>query len=48
MKYLAVEGGEETEVNGSTPAPLTSSSVKLTGSTFFGPDFNVEEFKSKH
>lgn len=38
-----VEGrGEHDQSNESSPAP-----VKLTGSTFFGPDFNVEAFRSK-
>ena len=26
--------------------PKTSSSVKLTGTTFFGPDFNIDEFRN--
>lgn len=33
-------GSEKSKSSESTP-------VKLTGSTFFGPDFNIEAFKSK-
>lgn len=33
---------DQSNSNESSPAP-----VKLTGSTFFGPDFNIEAFKSK-
>lgn len=31
----------------SRPTTGTPASVKLTGNTFFGPDFNLEAFKSK-
>lgn len=29
-----------------SPAPNTNSSSKLIGNTFFGPDFNIEEYES--
>lgn len=41
-----IEEEPESDVTVSA-TPKSSSSVKLTGNTFFGPDFNVEAFRAQ-
>lgn len=39
--------GEEETVNIESSITATPKSAKLIGTTFFGPDFNLEAFKGK-